>query len=672
MKKSNSNLFISIFFLQPHFYIVVLFIFAVILIVYERMVGLIAFGFCCLLVITAILSNKRFGKQDEGDVKHKSNNDSLGEKDLLSYFPFPFIMVDSHGWIEWYNSKLEDILKEKNLIKKNIHNIFPDITAEQFPKNKEQVVKPIILENTHYKVYIDKIEILDENEKPKNMYGIYLIDNTKNIILREENLKQKLSVGLIFIDNYEEVMQSLEDVRKPLLIALIDRKLNAWAQQASGIVKKVERDQYLIFFYNEYLENFRKKKFEILDQIRQIHIGNELPVTLSIGIGINGKTLPQSMEYAKAAIDLALGRGGDQAVIKNVDKYSFYGGKTKEVEKSTRVKARMKAYAFRELMEEVDEVLIMGHKSPDVDCLGAAIGVYRGANLLGKKAHIVLNEPTTAIKTVYDRIMESGEYEEGLFINNFEAIGHTGERTLVVVVDVHRPSYTECPELLELSKNIVVFDHHRKSAEFIENAVLTYLEPFISSTCEMIAEILQYIVDKVKLKPIEADILLAGITIDTKNFVFKTGVRTFEAAAFLRRNGADSTRVRMLFQNDMEAYKARAAAVKDAHIYKRNMAISIAPSNINNGAVIAAQAADELLNISGIIASFVMCAIENNIMISARSLGDINVQLIMEKLGGGGHQTVAGAQFRDTSIDEVYEKLIEAIDEYLEEGVERR
>lgn len=671
MNKSHYKTFINRVFLQPHFYILILFVFGVIFLFYEPVIGFVAMLLCVALLIFTLLWGKK-GSQLEERTLNKDYDFHSIHKDVLSYFPFPFIMVDAHGWIKWYNPRIEEVIKAKNLVNKNIQNLFLDITADQFPKGKEQVTKTITVDNRHYNVYIDRVYLSQASGNQRTMYGLYFIDNTHNMILKEENLKQKVSIGLIFIDNYEEVMQSVEDVRRPLLIALIDRKLNSWAQQGEGIVKKLEKDQYLMLFYNEHLEKFRQKKFEILDEIRQIHIGNELPVTLSIGIGVNGKNLPQSMEYAKAAIDLALGRGGDQAVIKNVDKYSFYGGKTKEVEKSTRVKARMKAYAFREIIEESDEVLIMGHKNPDVDCLGAAIGVYRAAQLLGKKAYIVLNEPTSAIKTVYDKILESGEYEEKIFLNSIEAIGHTGEKTLVVVVDVHRPSYTECPELLELSKNIVVFDHHRRSAEFIDNAVLTYLEPFISSTCEMIAEILQYIVDKVKLKPIEADILLAGITIDTKNFVFKTGVRTFEAAAFLRRNGADSTRVRMLFQNDMESYQARAAAVKDARIYRKNMAISIAPSDLKNGAVIAAQAADELLNISGIKASFVMCSIKNDVMISARSLGDINVQLIMEKLGGGGHQTVAGAQFSEVPIDEVYDQLIEAIDEYLEEGAERR
>ncbi len=507
------------------------------------------------------------------------------------------------------------------------------------------------------------------NDYPQNVaVNAEVIQKTENIIVKKEEIKETPLVGLIFIDNFEEAMESMEEVRWPLLVALIDRKLNSLAQQLDGIVRKFEKDKYMCVFSNEHLKVLQEKKFEILDQIREINIGNELPVTLSIGIGVNGKTLAQSMEYARAAINLALGRGGDQAVLKDMDKYSFYGGKTKEVEKSTRVKARIKAYAFRELVEAADEIIVMGHKIPDVDCLGAAVGVYRAAELLGKKSYIVLNEVNTSIKSLYDRLIQSGEYKEEIFLDRTKAMSCIGDKTLLVLVDVHRPNYTECPELLDVCKKIVVFDHHRKSAEFIEHAVLTYLETYASSTCELVVEILQYIVDKVKLKPIEADALLAGITVDTKNFAYKVGARTFEAAAFLRRNGADTTRVRMLFQNDMESYKARATTVRDAEVYKETMAISVCPGDTQNPVLTTAQAADELLNISGITASFVMCSADDKILISARSVGDMNVQLIMEKLGGGGHLTVAGAQLTDASIYTAREQLKDAIQEYLQEG----
>ncbi|NLM49121.1 MAG: phosphoesterase [Epulopiscium sp.] len=660
---SNDSFFRKVFFL-PQFYIVILYVFAVIILLFNYMFGFTAITLCVLISLLVYRFAKKAEKKEQ--IIAETNENVIYENSLWD-FPVPFVMVDSQGLIQWYNSKFEDMIKEKTIVNKNISSFFADIRFDIFPEANKEITKEVNFDDKTYKLSLYKIKqrvTFEDNE----YYGIYFIDNTENAILKEESLKQKLSVGLILIDNYEEVMQNMDDVRKNLLLALIDRRINAWVEEVNGILKKVDRDQYFVLFYSKYLELFKKKKFEILDQVREINAGNELPVTLSIGIGINGKDLPQAMEYAKAAMDLALGRGGDQAVIKDDDKYSFYGGKTREVEKSTRVKARMKAYAFRELMEETDEVIIMGHKNPDVDCLGAAVGVYRCAKFLGKKTHIVLNEPNFAIKGAYDKLLESGEYEDRLFITSDEALNIIKDTTLLVIVDVHRPSYTECPELLELSKKIVVFDHHRRSEEFIENAVLIYLEPFISSTCEMITEILQYVVDKIKLNPLEADMLLAGITIDTKNFVFKTGVRTFEAAAFLKRNGADSTRVRMLFQNDMEAYKAKAEAVRHAEIYKGDIAISVAPLNVENIAVIAAQAADELLSISGIKASFVLSVVGDEILISARSLGDINVHIIMEKLGGGGHMTVAGAQLKESSIEDVLQKLKSTIDDYLEEG----
>lgn len=424
----------------------------------------------------------------------------------------------------------------------------------------------------------------------------------------------------------------------------------------------------MIIFQKKYLKDLHENKFAILDVIRDINIGNELPVTLSMGLGVNAFSFTQSMDFARVAIDLALGRGGDQAVIKESDKFLFYGGKTRGVETSARVKARIKAYAFRELIEDCDKVIVMGHKVQDLDSLGAAIGIYSCARLLDKPVHIVLNEVTSSIKALYDRFMDDDRYEEDLFIDNMEAVNVVNENTLLVIVDVNRPSYTECEELLDYTQNVVVFDHHRVGAEHIENTVLSYIEPYASSTCEMVTEILRYISDKLKLRSIEADALFAGITVDTKNFVVKTGVKTFEAAAYLRRNGADVVRVRKLFKNDMASYKARATAVRDAEIYKDKMAITICPSDAPNPQLITAQAADELLNISGIKASFVLTNINGTIYMSARSFDDINVQLIMEKLGGGGHLSVAGAQLQDYTIEGAVEILKETIDEYLEEG----
>lgn len=650
-----------------HCYIGILAIFAFIIFIQNWKVGFFAIGIFLVLGLIHIYHIVQYRRGMVDYLQTLQGTILSAENNMLLTFPFPYAILDVEGKIQWYNPKFEHLIGRNNIFHQTIEQVLPDLVFSDFPQKEEEIwVKHFEYDHHYYKAFTQRM-LKNSDDGIEAFFILYLLDETQNIQLKTQRILQQTLVGLIYIDNYDEVLQSLEEVKRPILLALIDRKLNALAGDVEGIIKKYERDKYLLLFPYQHLQVLEEKRFEILDTVREIHIGNNLPVTLSIGIGVKGKDLPQSMDYARAAIDLALGRGGDQAVIKNVDKYSFYGGKTKEVEKSTRVKARIKAYALKELMEESERVLIMGHKGPDVDCLGAAVGVYRGAALLNKKAHIVLNETTTSIDALYDKLRKSEDYEDDLFVSSVEAMGFSGPKTLLIIVDVNRPSYLECPELLELSKNIVVFDHHRASAEFIQNAVLSYVEPYASSTCEMITEILQYMTDKVKLKPLEADALFAGITVDTKNFTIKTGVRTFEAAAFLRRQGADSTRVKMFFQNDMASYRARASAVKDAEIYQEGMAISVCPSDIPNPALTAAQAADELLNILGISASFVMSSVDRQVLMSARSLGDINVQLIMEKLGGGGHLTVAGAQFDNMTVDEVRQQLKQAIDEYLEE-----
>ena len=667
MKKKVFFLKRQTLFRWSHVYMGMIGFFSLIIFLLNWKLGILAFMIFVTLIIIHINHIIQYRNSMTEYLKNLHGTIHSAENNMLLTFPFPYAILDMEGRIQWYNPKFESLVSQKQIFHREIGHILPEFDVVHFPTEPDEIwVKHFEYNERHYKAFTQRMLQADEEEK-ESLYILYLLDETQNIELKAQKIRQQTLVSLIYIDNYEEVMQSLEEVRRPLLVALIDRKLNALAGEVEGIIKKFERDKYLLLFPYQHLKLLEERRFEILDIVREIHIGNDLPVTLSIGIGVKGKDLPQSMDYARAAIDLALGRGGDQAVIKNTDKYSFYGGKTKEVEKSTRVKARIKAYALKELIEESERVLIMGHKGPDVDSLGAAMGVYRGATLLNKKAHIVLNETTTSIQALYDKLKESQDYEEDLFVSSVQAIGLSGEKTLLIIVDVNRPSYVECPELLELSKNIVVFDHHRTSVEFIQNAVLSYVEPYASSTCEMITEILQYMVDKVKLRPLEADALFAGITVDTKNFSIKTGVRTFEAAAFLRRHGADSTRVKMFFQNDMASYRARASAVKDAEIYRDDIAISLCPSDIPNPALTAAQAADELLNISGITASFVMSSMDHQVLMSARSLGDINVQLIMEKLGGGGHLTVAGAQFKNTTVDEVRQQLKQAIKEYLEE-----
>lgn len=496
-----------------------------------------------------------------------------------------------------------------------------------------------------------------------------MYDETEIKRYTKENEEQKLIAGLIYIDNYDEALESVESVRQSLLVALIDRRINKYISDIDGIVRKMEKDKYFIIFQKKYLPLLQENRFALLDEVKNVNIGNEMAVTISIALGVNGATYAETCEYSRIAMDLALGRGGDQAVVKVGENILYYGGKSKQVEKTTRVKARVKAHALREILENNDRVLVMGHKIGDADSLGSAIGMYRIAKSMAKRCHIIINDVTTSVKPLIDGFLSNSEYEEDMFINTNEAIDKVDNNTVVIVVDVNRPNYTECPDILRIAKTIVVLDHHRQSSEVIDNAVLSYVEPYASSASEMVAEVLQYIGDNIKMRPIEADALYSGMVIDTNNFVNKTGVRTFEAAAFLRKNGADITRVRKMFRDDMEDYRAKAKVIHQTEIFEEYFALSACPfDGIESPTIVAAQAANELLNIKGIKASFVLTHYNNKIYISARSIDEVNVQIVMEQLGGGGHQTVAGAQLEGCTLEEGLKRLKETIKRMLMEG----
>lgn len=643
-------------FYRSRIYLSIMFVFSIIIMVYSLEIGIFVISIVILLSLWEISEIEDSQKAISEYAKEIFLNEKIENKNVYDYFPLPFVILNSKANIERYNSTFEELFLDMSLLDIYISDI---ITG--FNINDEYY--ETIINERYYKIYIEKVELYEEEIK----YILYFWDNTENAILNSLIKKEKTLISLVFIDNYEEVLESIEEVRRPLLVALINRKLNELALEIKGVIKSFEKDKYIMILSYQQLERLQDKHFNILEQIREISIGNKIPVTLSIGIGVSADNLSQSMAYARIAMDLALGRGGDQAVIKNVDKYNFYGGTAKEVEKTARVKARVKAYALKELIQEAEHVIIMGHKNPDIDSLGSAIGVFKVCQTIGKRANIIINEVTLNIKELYERLIKLEEYKKGVFINNQYAENIIDNNTLLIVVDVHKTNFVEYPLLLSQSKKTVVFDHHRKSTDYIENAVLSYIEPYASSTSELITEMLQYIDERVNFKPVEADALLGGITVDTKNFTVKTGARTFEAAAFLKRSGADSVRVHTLFQNDMKAYKSRVTTVKDAEIFQGNLAISICPLDAENPSLIAAQAADELLNISGIQASFVMCKKDNGINISARSLGSINVQVIMEKLGGGGHQTVSGAQIDDIDIATARKKIKQTIIEYFKE-----
>ncbi len=598
------------------------------------------------------------------------------QKELLKDLAIPYALIEQNGNILWSNNELEKLFDGKNK-GQNLLDIIPDIGEDTFKLEDEIEKKNIIIDKRNYRLQFkrlstknifDNAKVLEIDSGRDYLIAVYFFDETENKVLLKELADGKLVTGLIYIDNYEEALQSVEEVRASLLTALIDRRINKFISNLDGIVKKVEKDKYFIAFRRKYLEGLQSDKFSIIDDVKTVNVGNEMNVTISIGLGAGADTYSQNQDFSRNAIDLALGRGGDQAVLKDGDKIYYYGGKSKQVEKNTRVKARVKAHALRELLETKDKVIIMGHQIADIDSFGAAIGIYRASKSLGKKIHIVLNDITTTLRPMANRFMESDEYEEDLFLTSNEAVEEVDQNTVVVIVDVNRPSYTECPELLKLCKSIVVLDHHRQTMEIVENAVLSYIEPYASSACEMVAEILQYIQDGIKLKQMEADAMYGGIMIDTNNFAQKTGVRTFEAAAFLRRNGADVTRVRMMFRNDVFEYQARAKALGRAEIFLENFAISDCPAEgLESPTVVCAQAANELLNINGINASFVLTEYNDKIYVSARSIDDINVQLIMERIGGGGHMNVAGAQLEAMTMDDAKKLIKDTIQEMMTE-----
>lgn len=600
------------------------------------------------------------------------------QKRLLDEFEIPYALLDHNGKVLWFNQSFSEMTEKPKDYRKSINGILPAVTKEVIQKKEDEQNLHVEMEGKQYRIQLKKMyfdslapksDVVSLEENEDFLTALYLFDETELNRYIRANREQKLVASLVYIDNYEEVLDSIEDVKRSLLVALIDRKVNKYFSQVDALVQKIEKDKYFIVFQHKYLEKLEGDKFSLIEDVKNVKVGNEMAVTLSIGIGYNAGTYNQNYDYARAAIDLALGRGGDQVVIKETHQITYYGGKSQKVEKNTRVKARVKAQALRELMETRDRVLVMGHKIGDIDSFGAAIGIYCAARELGKPAHIVIDEVTTSLRPIRDCFTAEKGYPEDLCISSETALHKVDSNSLVMVVDTNKPEHTECQELLSKTRSIVVFDHHRQSSNVVENSILSYIEPYASSTCEMIAEMLQYFSENIKLAPAEADCIYAGILIDTNNFMTKTGVRTFEAAAYLRRCGADVTRVRKMLRNDMAAYKARAEAVRHAEVYRGKFAISVCPADkIESPTVVGAQAANELLNIIGIKASFVLTQYQDKIYVSSRSIDEINVQLIMERLGGGGHLSVAGAQLTDCSVEEAKQIIQNTLDEMIEEG----
>ena len=602
------------------------------------------------------------------------------QRRLLRDLELPHALLDDGGKIIWTNVAFERMVHQEKGYRKSVTSLFPSITKDKLPSvdGEDEVEFDVEYESGNYVAKMKKIslkemaensDIIEAKGYDGYLIALYLFDETALKIALKEVDDQSLAVALIYLDNYDEALESVEEVRRSLLIALIDRKVNKYIASLDGICKKLEKDKYFVIMRKEAAVQLQENRFDLLEDVKTVNIGNEMAVTISIGMGLDGLSYTQNYEFARNAIDIALGRGGDQAVVKMPVNVAYYGGKSQQVENSTRVKARVKAQALKEIITVKDEVYVMGHRLGDVDSFGASVGIYRVAKALAKKAHIILNDVTASMQPMVEMFRDNDEYEDDMIINNAQALEMVGSNAVLVVVDVNKPSITECPELLKRCKSVVVLDHHRQGAEVIENATLSYIEAYASSACEMVSEILQYISDNLRLRPEEADCMYSGIMIDTNNFMTKTGVRTFEAAAFLRRNGADVTRVRKLFRDDAAEYKAKADAVSQAEIYRDAFAISVCTGeDVASPTVVGAQAANELLNIKGIKASFILTPYNGIIYISARSIDEVNVQVIMERMGGGGHLNIAGAQIENGSIEEGIVAIKRTLDTMIEEG----
>lgn len=621
-----------------------------------------------ILCYTYFANNKRKSEISEQLQDLTLTVDSAAKSSLINS-PFPLVILETNGNVVWKSSKFVTEFADidmDNYIDDLIIDIKDEIEKSDNKKRKS-VIRQIQIGKKTYTVQGEfaKSKKYERKKSPEYMMILYFIDETEKVKLKQENEDKKICVGIIMIDNYEEVTQRVDAEQKTQLMAKVESTIYDWVNETNGILVKTDRDTYVYVFEQKNLEKIKEEKFAILDSIKNLVRKDKIQLTLSIAISNEGDTERDVYKSASAAMDVILGRGGDQAVIRQNGKYLFFGGKVEEVEKRTKVKARIVAHALEELIKENDKIMIMGHTNPDIDAIGSALGIYRIAKTLGKEARIVANVETPSIKDLYESIKD--QYQE-VFINSETALAQVDSETLLLVVDTHKKTYVESPELLTKTNKIVVIDHHRRSADFIDNSILTFQEVYASSAAELVTEIIQYTQNEVELSEVEAEALYAGIMMDTKNFTFKTGVRTFEAAAYLRRCGVDIIKVKKWFQSDLESYNTISEIVRKAEIVRDSIGISIYDVQEKETSLICAKAADELLTIGNITASFVLGLMEDGkVCISGRSIGDVNVQMILEKLGGGGHITLAGAQLENVTIDEAKQELISKINEYFEE-----
>ena len=607
-------------------------------------------------------NNKR---QEELTEHIKSLTFSLDKvaKIALVNSPFPLVIAETNGNLIFRNTKFNQEFANID-INNYLTKILEDVKLEiKNNDKKEKIYDEIQIDKKTYKLYGDYMPLKDEY-----IITIYFVDDTKLVELESLFEDKDIYIGLIMIDNYEEVIQRIADDEKPQLMAEIEKKLYDWASDYNGLILKSERDTFVCIFEKKYIREIEEKKFDILDIIKEAQASDKMQFTLSVAISNDGTSNLEKYKTAQAALDIVLGRGGDQAVVHEGDKYTFFGGRTQELEKRTKVKARIIAHALEGLITESSKVMIMGHNNSDMDCIGASMGLYRLVKTLNKDAYIVVNPQGENLSTFLQELATDEQYD-GIIVDSQTAISNIDDDTLLVIVDTNKKNYVESPELLAKAKKIVVVDHHRRSPDYIESATLTFHEVYASSASELVTELIEYAESAPELNNLEAEALYAGIMMDTKTFTFKTGVRTFEAAAYLRKCGVDIIKVKKWFQSDLDTYNKISNIIGKAELVYDSIAISVYDEEDKESNIVCAKAADELLTISNITASFVLGKMDDKICISGRSIGDINVQVILEKLGGGGHITLAGAQVEGMDMDEVKQELINRINEYFSEQI---
>lgn len=650
---------------EINIYILIIGIMSLVLLFYNLYIGcLFFFGFIYIVFHNWRIANFRKREWNRYIQNLSLDMDETTKKAIMN-LPIPLCILEFDGNISWYNNKFYEMTGSSDLLGENIDNIIKNLNLRKVLNENKEMYTDVNYNDREYTVIYNVIKN-EQNKQVKYLMMLYWMDKTEYLSLSKKYEEEKNIIMLIQVDGYDEVLKSTNEEKRSLISVDLERILSGLETSLHAAVKRTSKDKYIVITNKIGLSKLQENKFTILDVVRDIDYGNTLPVTISIGVGRDGESIYENFRLATGALDLALGRGGDQAIVKTKDKFEFYGGKSKAVEKTTKVKSRLIGHALKELVSQSNTIYIMGHKYPDLDAMGSAVGIYDICKSLKKETHIVLDSVNESIDEFVSRLSKN-EYYKDLFISTDEAIKSCTRDTLVIVVDTHRPSYTECEELLSISKKIAVIDHHRKGVESIQETVLSFHEIYVSSTCEMVTEVVQYLEDDVKINKLTAEGLLAGINLDTKFFAFKTGVRTFEAASYLRKAGADTTEVKKLFRTNVEDFKAKAEIISNTKIIDDRICISYARTHTDNMNVVIAQAADELLTVKKIEASFILGEKNGTIFISARSLGKINVHVLMEKIGGGGHMDIAGAQLEGMSIGEAYTIVHRIIEEYLRE-----